>query len=230
MASSSRSSRLQQFCRALGQRYQVVSPGERPVLELVLYAVCLDGASHAAAEQAIESVVKAFYDFNEARVSSTQELSEQLSMLPDPRRTAERIKSVLQTLFETTYTFDMESLRKPDTVALLESLRKYSGLSPFSVMYVVQQLLHQGGVPASEMTFRLLKPRAGHGRGCLVRNGAGRRASVLEGRRGRILLPAAPGWGGICHESAGAGTEGSARSGVSGGGFRTSGTSRRNAG
>ena len=154
---ASKTSRLQQFHQALSRRYLVSHPGERPVLEILLYAVCLDGASHTSVEQAMDSLLKSFYDFNEVRVSSLRELSEQLRMLPQPQASASRIRSVLQKLFETTYLFDLEPLRKQDVGGLYAELGKYSGLSQFSLSYTVHILLRQNSVPVSALTGVLLR-------------------------------------------------------------------------
>ncbi len=157
MASSSRSSRLQQLYQVLQKRYQPCSAGERSVLEYLLYAICLEGASPSVAEQTLDTLVHAFYDFNEARVSSQRELSECLSELSSPQDAATCIKGVLQTLFEATYSFDLEFLRKLDVAEVYEQLKKYQGLSNFVIAYTMQAILRQNTVPVSEKTFRLLE-------------------------------------------------------------------------
>lgn len=157
MASSSRSSRLQQLYQVLQKRYQPCSIGDRSVLEHLLYAICLNGASPSVAEQTLDTLIHAFYDFNEARVSSQRELSECLSQLSSPQDAASCIKGVLQTLFEATYSFDLESLRKMDMAEVYEQLKKYPGLSNFVVAYTMQVVLRQNAIPISEKTFHLLE-------------------------------------------------------------------------
>jgi hypothetical protein len=117
------------------------------VLEHLLYACCLENAPYEAADEAFAALVHNFFDWNEVRVSTARELSEVLTRLPDPLAAANRVKGVLQSLFEATYSFEIEALRKQNLGAATEKLAKFGGTTKFAVAYVVQAALGGHSVP-----------------------------------------------------------------------------------
>jgi endonuclease III len=85
---------------------------KRPVMEHLLYAIVREGATRDAADRAFKNLRTQFFDWNEVRVSSPQELEEFLSGIPCAGERAQRIIGVLQYWFELKYNFDMEDLAK----------------------------------------------------------------------------------------------------------------------
>ena len=128
MAPSSRSAQFTRLHKILKKHYRPVAVDpERPVLEHLLFACCLENARDAAAEEAFAAMVEAFFDWNEIRVSSVRELAEVMARLPDPPAAAGRLKRVLQHVFEDSYSFDLEDLRKKNLGPAIESLKKIDG-------------------------------------------------------------------------------------------------------
>jgi endonuclease-3 len=84
----------------------------RPVLETVLYAVCLENASVERADEAYAALETKFHDLNEIRVSSIAELEGAFAALDEPEWRALRVRSTLQYVFEKYFAFEFESLRK----------------------------------------------------------------------------------------------------------------------
>ena len=54
----------------------VPPPADRPLLEQLLYACCLENTRYEPAEQAFTALAKGFFDWNEVRVSTVKELAE----------------------------------------------------------------------------------------------------------------------------------------------------------
>ncbi len=148
MASTSRSGQFVKLHKVLKKHYSPVTPdAERPVLEHLLFASCLENAHHNAAEEAFAALVEAFFDWNEIRVSTVRELSEVMAGLPDPAAAANRVKRVLQSVFEASYSFDLEELRKMNLGPAIDRIKKTDGSTPFSVSYVVQSALGGHSIP-----------------------------------------------------------------------------------
>ncbi len=149
MASSNRSTKISKIHKVLKSAgYQPVVPDpRRTVLEQFLFAACLENAKFDAAEQAFAALGHNFFDWNEVRVTTVRELAEEMACLPSPAEAAERVKLILQSVFETRYAFDLEELRKENLGPATERLRKIRGSSPFTVSYVVQAALGGHSVP-----------------------------------------------------------------------------------
>src|SRR5437588_12042468 len=110
MATTTNKQRLLTQLFALKKRYEPAAREARPVLEEFLYAVCREGTTREQADQAYHSLQERFFDWNEIRVSSVREVEEALAPLPAAEHRAQRLISVLQEVFETTFSFDLEAL------------------------------------------------------------------------------------------------------------------------
>jgi len=158
MAALSRTAQFTRLHKILKKYYAPVAPDpSRTVLEHLLFASCLENAHYPAAEEAFAALVHTFFDFNEIRVSSVRELSEVLARLPDPPAAANRVKRVLQNVFEATYSFDLEGLRKLNLGPAVERLEEIEGTSRFTVAYVVQAALGGHSIPLDAGTLAALR-------------------------------------------------------------------------
>lgn len=124
-------------------------PTERTVIEHLLYGCLLENARPESADEALARLQHAYFDLNEIRVTSLNELAEVLSVLPDPNESAARLKSTLQSIFETFYLFDLEALKKDTLGKAVEKLEKLKGPTPFTVAFVSQQALGGHSIPTS---------------------------------------------------------------------------------
>ncbi|MEO0532076.1 MAG: hypothetical protein AAF266_16100 [Planctomycetota bacterium] len=138
MAASNRASRLTKLVADLKKRYKPDTPKQRPLFETVLYATLVENSTHDAAEKAMAELEKAYFDWNEVRVSSRSELAERLKPLNDPTESADRLKRALQSIFESIYAFDLESLKKQNLGQAVKQISAYDGVSPFVVAYATQ--------------------------------------------------------------------------------------------
>ena len=136
----------QELCKkllaALKKRYpHCAAPASHPVLETLLYAICLENANTAHANTAYQRVVASFHDLNEIRVSSVDEIRPLMTELDDPELRASRLKMVLQYVFEQHYSFEMESLKRKTLELATKQLQKIKVLTPFVRNYALQTAL-----------------------------------------------------------------------------------------
>jgi endonuclease-3 len=129
----------------------------RPVLEQFLYAVCRENATRAAADRAYSALQERFYDWNEVRVSSEQEIAEALAGLSEAEARARRIHDFLQEVFETTFSFDLEPLQKKGVKQAAKQLSRFGAANDYVVAWVVQHSLEGHCMPLDTSSMRVLK-------------------------------------------------------------------------
>lgn len=133
---------IQKLVGLLKKKYgKPAAEAERPVLQSLLYAACLEDASPKQAETAYEHLLKSFYDLNEIRVSSISEIEQALSSLDQADWRALRIRDALQTVFESHYAFDLDSIKRKTHELAAKDLMKLRFASPFMRNYVLQNCL-----------------------------------------------------------------------------------------
>ena len=173
MSTPSRAALLGKIHKVLKKHYKVTPErGDHPVLESLLFASLLENAKHDLAHQVFDTVRAAFFDWNEVRVTTVKELAEVMHALPEPVEAAARFKGVLQSVFESEYSFDLESLRKQNIGQAVKRLHKFDGATPFGVAYVTQMSLGGHAIPLDRGAL-----------GALVVLGA---ASEAEGASGNV--------------------------------------------
>lgn len=141
----------------LKNRYGAEEPTSRPVLEQLLYAVCREGATREQADRAFRALGEHFFDWNEIRVSSLREVEEALADLPDAEHKAQRLISVLQEVFETTFSFDLEPLQKKGVKLSAKQLARYQAANDYAVAWVIQQSLGGHAIPLDAPSLRVLR-------------------------------------------------------------------------
>lgn len=150
MTGSNRGAILNKVHKVLKKHYKpAVPPAERNVLEHLLYACCLENARVEAADEAFAKLKELFFDWNEVRVTTTTELAEVMTSIPDAAAAATRIKKSLQSVFEASYTFDLDPLQKQNLGKAEKDLEKIVGSSSFVRAYVVQHALGGHSIPVN---------------------------------------------------------------------------------
>ncbi len=144
----------QLFSTAVKNRADEEEP--RPVLEQFLYALCREGVTREQADRAYRGLREQFFDWNEVRVSSARELADALQSLPNAETRAQRIIEFLQEVFETTFSFDLESLHKKGLKQAAKQLQRYQAANDYSVAWVIQQSLGGHAIPVDAPTLRCL--------------------------------------------------------------------------
>lgn len=141
----------------LRKHYSVSDPVERPVLEQMIYALLRDGTTTEEADAAFERLKSQFFDWNEVRVSSDHEIVEAFVGLPDAAVRAERVISLLQEVFESTYSFDLDSLHKKGVKQAAKQIGRYQAANDFTVAWVTQQTLGGQAIPIDAPTLRTVR-------------------------------------------------------------------------
>lgn len=159
MAAPGKAQLLNDILTLLKKRYKL---GPRPdrltVLEAVVYAICHEGTTREQANQSLSRFKDEFFDWNEVRVSSIQEIQGVLAGLPDPEERARRVRRFLQQLFEKTYGFTLEALLKKPLKDAVKVLQEYDApKSDYIVASVIQQALGGHAIPVDTHLRRALE-------------------------------------------------------------------------
>lgn len=147
MATTNRADIFAKSYRVLKKHYSPILPPERSVMEHWLFGCCLENNAYDKAKAAFERIISAGFDLNEVRVTTVAELAEQMGKVPDPRLSAANVKRVLQNVFESQYSFDLEHLTKQNLGKTIKLLSTFSGATQFNVSYLVQHALGGHSIP-----------------------------------------------------------------------------------
>jgi endonuclease-3 len=129
-------------------------PPERPVLEQMVYGVLREGSTRKEVDKAFDRMRKTFYDWNEIRVSSPHEIEEVLTGLPDAGAKAERVIALLQEVFESTFSYDLEGLSKKGMKQAGKQIGRYQAADDYTVAWVTQRSLGGHAIPLDAPTLR----------------------------------------------------------------------------
>lgn len=111
---------------------------ELPILELLIYSALREDTTKPKADAAFNKLKTSFFDWNEIRVSAARDVARPLTGLPESMDRAERIIHVLQEVFETTYSFDLEPLHKKGIKQAQKQLERFHGTTRFMVNFVLK--------------------------------------------------------------------------------------------
>ncbi len=149
MAAPSKTQLLNEVYTLLKKRYKLEPRAQRlSVLEAVIYGICHEGSTREQAEQALNRFRDQFFDWNEIRVSSIEEIRGILAGQPDSEERANRLRRFLRQLFDKTYGFELDSLSKKPLKDSLKSLQDYEAMGyDYVEATVVQQALGGHAMP-----------------------------------------------------------------------------------
>jgi endonuclease-3 len=157
MAASNRAALIAKTHKVLKQHYESVKPhDDQPLLQQMLFACCLENAPYAAAEKVFARLNQNFFDWNEIRVSTVNELAEVMKELPEPAVAASNLKKILQGVFESTYSFDLEQLKKQNISQGIKRLQSIEGVTPFVLANAVQTALGGHSIPLDRGALEVL--------------------------------------------------------------------------
>jgi endonuclease III len=148
---------FQHLFSASAKHCKADEPTTRPVLEQFVYAVCREGVTRELADRAYRNLSEHYFDWNEVRVSSPRELAESLDCLPSAEARGQRIIDFLQEVFETTYSFDLESLQKKGVKQAAKQLGRYQAANDYAVSSVIQSSLGGHAIPLDDASLRMLR-------------------------------------------------------------------------
>jgi endonuclease III len=149
--STNRSGIISKVYKVLKKHYKPVAPpADRTALEHLLYGCLLENARYEAADEAFARLKELYFDWNEIRVTTVTELAEGMAGVPDAVAAAQRVKKALQSIFESNYSFDIETLKKQNLGKAEKDLEKVNGTTSFVRAYVTQNALGGHSIPVSK--------------------------------------------------------------------------------
>jgi hypothetical protein len=154
---TNRAALISKIYKVLKKHYKPVAPpADRSVLEHLLYACVLENARLDSADEAYARLKELYFDWNEIRVTTVTELAEGMAGIPDAADAAQRVKKSLQSIFESTYSFDLEAFKKQNLGKAEKDLEKINGSTPFVRAYVTQNSLGGHSIPLSKGSIEVL--------------------------------------------------------------------------
>lgn len=159
MAAASKAQLLTEVYSLLHKRYKLgPREGRMSVLEAIVYGICHESTTREQASQALNRFKDSFFDWNEVRVSSIDEIQEVLAGLPNPMERARRLRKFLRQLFNKTYGFSLEALLKKPQKESIKALQEFEALqSDYVLATVVQQALGGHAIPVDDAIRRGLE-------------------------------------------------------------------------
>jgi endonuclease III len=161
MATQSKTQLLTNVQTLLKRRYKPKADrnaSRLSVLRAVVYGICHEDTTREQANQALSRFNDEFFDWNEIRVSSLDEIQESLAGIPDPEQKARRIRRFLRQLFNRTYGFTLDALLKKPLKDALKVLRTYEAFqSDYVTATVIQQALGGHAIPIDMAARRALE-------------------------------------------------------------------------
>ena len=161
MATQSKTQLLTNIHALLKKRYKPKTDpnaSRLSVLKAVVYGICHEDTTREQANQALSRFEDEFFDWNELRVSSVEEIQETLAGIPDPEERAKRIRRFLRQLFNRTYGFTLDALAKKPLKEALKVLQTYDAFaSDYVTATVIQQALGGHAIPIDKAAHRVLE-------------------------------------------------------------------------
>ena len=136
-------------------KYQVPK-GDKPVLETMLYAICLEDSTVEQADVSFNRLFTEFPDLNEVRVSTVGEIEVAFAGQTASEWRAFRVISVLKFIFDKSYSFEFESLRKKTLDLATKQLARIKDLPTFVRDYTLHEVTGAHLIPIDPATARLL--------------------------------------------------------------------------
>jgi len=158
MATTSKAQFLTEVQTLLKNRYKL-EPGleKLSILESVIYGICHEDATRSGATRALAHFKEGFFDWNEVRVSSLEEIQGVVKELDRPEEKAFRVRRFLRQLFEKTYGFSLDALAKKPQKEAIKALEDYEAMGLDYVMATVTRLALAGhAIPVDAASLRAL--------------------------------------------------------------------------
>ena len=158
MATTSKAQFLNEVQTLLKSRYKLEpGPEKLSVLESVVYGICHEDSNRGAATRALARFKEQFFDWNEVRVSSLEEIQGVLKEFDNPEDKAFRLRRFLRQLFEKTYGFTLDLLIKKPQKESIKALEDYEAPGSDYIMATVIRLALAGhAIPVDAPSLRAL--------------------------------------------------------------------------
>ena len=148
------------FFKKLKKRY-LVSPrvlsSDRKIIEHLVFSVFLENASFECAKSCFVELQRYFIDWNEIRVSTANEIAGVVPNAVNPVMVGERLRRLLQWIFDKTYKFELEDLRIKGRDEVYEFLKASPFSTSFMTTYATEFAFGGTDIPLDELSMRVLR-------------------------------------------------------------------------
>jgi len=153
------SKKIQKLYRTLSRKYpKVQKVSHEKVIDAMVFAIISDQMSEKQTESIIKKFTDYFVDWNDLRVSRTEEIVEVMgkdnSIAVD---IASRLTTVLNSVFNVFHQVNLEALKKTGKRPAKQALEKIDGANRFVVDYCMLTSLGGHAVPLTEKMIQFLK-------------------------------------------------------------------------
>ena len=156
MAAPSKQKFIDTVLERLAAKYECPLPQGLKVLDHLVLGILQEGTSFTEALRGYKRLLTNFHDVNEIRVSHPHEIEEALVDLAHKEVKARRLLHALQYVFEITYTFDLESMRRKPIKQAQKQIGKIHGVNDFVLGAVVQRALGGHALPIDQAMVDML--------------------------------------------------------------------------
>lgn len=125
-----------------------------PVLEAMVFSVCLENSSYEAADAAFGRLKGDFFDWNEVRVSTISELEPVFEGVYEPEWCAMRVRYLLYYVFDHQFSYDFDGIKKKSFELAYKQVSKIKHLTPFCRNYMLQKCLGTHVIPVDDKMVR----------------------------------------------------------------------------
>ncbi|MDO5582181.1 MAG: hypothetical protein Q4G69_13720 [Planctomycetia bacterium] len=130
---------------------------KREILDLLIFAALMENTSAEKACSAFEAIERYFVDWNEVRVSTASDLAELFPSVQAPGKQSERVRRVLQWIFELQYNFDMQKVQGQNAETVLAFLTSIPYSTHFMNDLVMFILFPGRSIPFDEGAMRVMR-------------------------------------------------------------------------
>ncbi len=154
--SSEYSKKLRRLYNSLKRKYPKIQPVTHDdLVEALIYSIVSENLTARAAQTAMKRLAENFVDFNDLRVSRSEEIIETLGEdTPETKQIASSLTRALAAVFNRYNTLSLEALEKIGKRPAKQALGQMDGTSRFVVNYCVLTALHGHAIP---LTGRMLE-------------------------------------------------------------------------
>lgn len=154
--SSEYSRKLRRLYNSLKRKYPKIQPVTHDdLVEALIYSIVSENLTARAAQTAMKRLAENFVDFNDLRVSRSEEIIETLGEdTPETKQIASSLTRALAAVFNRYNTLSLEALEKIGKRPAKQALGQMDGTSRFVVNYCVLTALHGHAIP---LTGRMLE-------------------------------------------------------------------------
>ena len=154
--SSEYSKKLRRLYNSLKRKYPKIQPVTHDdLVEALIYSIVSENLTARAAQTAMKRLAENFVDFNDLRVSRSEEIIETLGEdTPETKQIASSLTRALAAVFNRYNTLSLEALKNIGKRPAKQALGQMDGTSRFVVNYCVLTALHGHAIP---LTGRMLE-------------------------------------------------------------------------